>query len=311
MTFHRFLRILTFCAVALAPAAALSQSATYLAGVVQEQPTYIPPVQVVARARIPAMSGGVNDFSGIATRDGRDVYLLSDHGFVARVQVNRGYGQSISEVRVRQVVLLLDDQGAPLSGPWRDAEGLTIARNGRVYVSFEGYDRVLTYPHLGAPAQEMGEHGDFSRLSAGSGLEAVAVARDGSVYAIPERAARATYGFPSYRWRNGEGWTGSFRLPEDGAFLPVGADFGPDGRLYVLERARAGGGYRSQVRRFGINGRAISAPEVVMRSEPGQFGNLEGLAVFRDWSGRIRLLMVEDDELGRGTSELVDLVLNR
>jgi hypothetical protein len=311
MTRFRLISCAAFMAVSLLAAPALSQSATYLAGVVQEQPTYIPPVQVVARTEIPAMSGGVNDFSGIASRDGRDVYLLSDHGFIARVQINRGYGQSITGIDVRQVALLLDDRGAPLSGPWRDAEGLSIAANGRIYVSFEGYDRVVSYPRLGAAADDMGEHRDFPRLSAGSGLESVAVARDGSVYAIPERAARATYGFPSYRWREGEGWSGSFRLPQDGSFLPVGADFGPDGLLYVLERARAGGGYRSQVRRFGINGRAISRPEVVMRSDPGQFGNLEGLAVFRDWSGRIRLLMVEDDELGRGTSEIVDVVLNR
>jgi hypothetical protein len=311
MTCIRSILTATLAATALFSVTASAQTSTYLAGVVHEQPAYIPPVQVVARHEIPRMSGGINDFSGIATRDGRDVYLLSDYGFVARVQVDRGYGQSISAIQVRQVVPLLDENGQRVSGPWRDAEGLAILPDGRVYVTFEGYDRVLTYPRLGAAAEPMGEHRDFPRLSAGVGLEAVAVARDGSVYAIPEHAARATYGFPSYRWRSGEGWTGSFRLPEDGNFYPVGSDFGPDGLLYVLERAQTGGRYRSQVRRFGITGRAISRPEVVMRSEPGQFGNLEGLAVFRDWSGRIRLLMVEDDEAGRGTSELVDLVLNR
>jgi hypothetical protein len=166
------------------------------------------------------------------------------------------------------------------------------------------------YPRLGAPAQSLGEHRDFDRMRAGRGMEALAMARDGSLYSIPERPARATYGFPSYRLRGGE-WTGSFRLPQEYSFLPVGADFGPDGQLYVLEREQGAGGLRSQVRRFAIQGRAISEPQVVMRSENGQFGNLEGLSVFRDWSGRIRLLMVSDDDLGRGPSEIVDVVLNR
>ena len=49
-----------------------------------------------------------------------------------------------------------------------------------------------------------------------------------------------------------------------------------------------------------------------MRSDYGQFGDLEGLSVFRDWNGRTRLLMVADDERGTwGNSEIVDVVLNR
>ncbi len=123
----------------------------------------------------------------------------------------------------------------------------------------------------------MGEHIDFERMRAGRGMEALALAADGSLYAIPERPARATYGFPSYRLRNGE-WEGSFRLPMDGIFLPVGADFGPDGLIYVLEREHGTSGFRSQVRRFAIRGRAISEPQLVMRSDYGQFGDLEGLS---------------------------------
>ncbi len=49
-----------------------------------------------------------------------------------------------------------------------------------------------------------------------------------------------------------------------------------------------------------------------MRSDYGQFGNLEGLSVFRDWNGRIRLLMVSDDDRSvAGRSEVIDVVVNR
>lgn len=296
--------------VAALPPAVSAQPTTYYAGVVQQPATNIPPVQVVARYTIPRLSGGVNDFSAIDTADGINLLLLSDHGFIVSARLQRGYGQQIEGLEIRQIATLNDPSGTPLHGAMRHAEGLAVAPDGSFYVSFEGYHRVVRYRALGAAAEPLGEHVDFNRLRVGRGLEALAVARNGAVYALPERPARATYGFPSYRLQDGE-WTGSFRLPQDGAFLPVGADFGPDGLLYVLEREQGVGGYRAQVRRFGISGRAISAPQVVMRSEPGQFGNLEGLSVFRDWSGRIRLLMIADDDLGRGPSEIIDVVLNR
>ncbi|HPD92881.1 MAG: esterase-like activity of phytase family protein [Rhodobacter sp.] len=308
---HRFFALLL--TALLLPLAAQAQPDTYYAGVVQHPTTQIPPVQVVARYALPRMSGGINDFSGIATTDGVNVLLLSDHGFVVSGRLERGYGQRIDGFQVRQVANLLDEQGRPLTGSLHDSEGIAIGPDGALYVSFEQHNRVLRYDRLGAPAQAMGEHRDFDRMRAGRGMEALAIDRDGSIYAIPERAARATYGFPSYRWRAAEGWTGSFRMPSDGAFLPVGADFGPDGRLYVLEREQTGQGFRSQVRRFVVRGRAIGPEDdVIMRSDYGQFGDLEGLSVFRDWSGRIRLLMVSDDDQGRyGASEIVDLVVNR
>ncbi|MFN4100102.1 MAG: esterase-like activity of phytase family protein [Pararhodobacter sp.] len=306
----RFLRLALLGLAALLPVTALAQPATYYAGVVQHQPASIPATQVVARYRLPLMSGGVNDFSGIATQDGTDIYLLSDHGFIAHARVERGYAQRIEGMQLRQIAVLADEDGYPLSTGMRNSEGLAIGPDGSFYVAFEQHNRVLRYRELGGPAEHLGLHRDFSRLRAGRGLESVAVAGDGSLYTIPERPARATYGFPSYRWRNGA-WEDGFRLPMDGQFLPVGADFGPDGLLYVLEREYGERGLRSQVRRFTVRGQAISQGQWVMRSEYGQFGNLEGLSVFRDRTGRIRLMMVSDDDLGRGPSELIDVVVNR
>lgn len=305
-------RTYIFAAItALLPVSAMALPDTYYAGVVQHPATNIPPTQVVARYELPTVQGGINNFSGIASRNGVDVMLLSDHGFVVTGRLIRGYGQQIEGFQLLQRVPLLDEHGALLFGSLHDSEGLAIDQSGRIYVSFEQHNRVVMYPRLGAPAQSLGEHIDFNRMRAGRGMEALAVDRDGTIYAIPERPARATYGFPSYRLQNGE-WTGSFRLPQDGTFLPVGADFGPDGLLYVLEREHGARGYRSQVRRFAIRGRAISEPLVIMRSDYGQFDNLEGLSVFRDWSGRIRLLMVSDEDFSTGLrSEIVDVVVNR
>lgn len=305
----KFIALALFAA--LLPAGVMAQPATYYAGVVQHPATNIPPTRVIARYELPVVQGGINNFSGLMTRNGVDIMLLSDHGFIVTGRLRRGYGQQIEGFELHQRVPLLNERGTLLTGSLHDSEGLAIDRSGRIYVSFEQHNRVLRYARLGAPAEPLGEHRDFSRMRAGQGMEALAVAADGTIYAIPERPARATYGFPSYRLQNGE-WTGSFRLPQDGTFLPVGADFGPDGLLYVLEREHGARGYRSQVRRFAIRGRAISEPAVIMRSEYGQFDNLEGLSVFRDWSGRIRLLMVSDEDANtRRRSEIVDVVVNR
>lgn len=303
-------RLTALLLAALLPVAALAQNATYLAGVVQHPAEYVPPVQVISRFELPRMSGGVNDFSGLQTRDGLNVTMVSDAGFVVVARLQRDWSQQITGIDLRQVSLLTDAAGVALGSARRHAEDITIGRDGSLYVAFSGYNRVTRYPRLGGPGEDLALHEDFSRLRSGQGLESVAMAPDGTLHAIPEAAARATYGYPSYRWINGA-VDGSFRLPSEGMFYPVAADFGPDGLLYTLERAHGGGGQQVQVRRARVNGRAISTPQVVMRSEPGQFGNLEGLSVFRDWNGRIRLLMVSDDDRGTGRSELIDVVLNR
>lgn len=312
MTMTRFLALAALAATLAMPAPVLAQSETYYAGVVQNPTVNAPPAQVVARFTLPPMpNGGIQDFSGIATRDGVNLMLVSDHGFLAIGRLERGYGQQIQGFTVQRVAPLVDYNGVAVHGSRRDAEDITVDRRGRIYVSFEQYNRVDMYAGPGAPAQPLGQHPDFDRMRAGAALEAVAIDRNGVLYAIPERPARATYGFPSYRLQNGE-WTGSFRLPQEYGFEPVSADFGPDGLLYVLERERGAQGLRAQVRRFSIQGRAISTPQVVMRSDYNQFGNLEGLAVFRDWSGRIRLMMVSDNDLSTTRpSEIVDVVLNR
>ena len=296
------------------PATAQDQSQphseTYLAGVVQTPTENIPPVQVIARYPLPLMSGGVNDFSGLHTRDGVNILLVSDAGFIVSARLQRNYSQAITGIELRQVAVLNDGQGQPLGTSRRHAEDITVGRDGSLYIAFAQYNRVVRYHQFGGQAETLPSHEDFDRLRSGQGLESLAMAPDGILHAIPEAAARATYGIPSYRWVNGA-VDASFRLPTEGNFRPVAADFGPDGLLYVLEHASDGGGLRIQVRRARVNGRAISTPQVVMRSSPGQFGNLEGLSVFRDWNGRIRLLMVSDDNHGTGSSELIDVALNR
>lgn len=131
-------------------------------------------------------------------------------------------------------------------------------------------------------------------MSINGSLEALAIDASGRLFTIPENAPQEDQPFPVYRF-DGD-WTQPFGIPQKGDFLPVGADFGPDGRLYVLERNFLGlGGFASRVRAFEVTEDSLGEGETVLRTEAGAHDNLEGLAVWQDSKGRIRLTMVSDD----------------
>ena len=75
----------------------------------------------------------------------------------------------------------------------------------------------------------------------------------------------------------------------------MGADVGPDGRLYLLERNFRGLlGFRSRVRRFGLGPDGITSTEELLSTGTLQYDNLEGISVWDDGLG-IRLTMISDD----------------
>jgi hypothetical protein len=77
-----------------------------------------------------------------------------------------------------------------------------------------------------------------------------------------------------------------FTIERRGEFLPVGADFGPDGLFYLLERRFLGiFGLQSRVRRFAIDGDTIGAEETLLETRPWTHDNLEGISVWRDADG--------------------------
>ena len=72
----------------------------------------------------------------------------------------------------------------------------------------------------------------------------------------------------------------------------VGADIGPDNKLYVLERDFTGIGFRTRVRRFDLDG---ANEEEVLRTANATHDNLEGIAVWQDDGGAMRITMIADD----------------
>ncbi len=234
-------------------------------------------------------------FSAIELDDaGVRFIALTDKGHVVEGRLVRDAAARLVAVEAGRLVALRDIEGGPLRKRASDSEGLAMTPQGGFYVSFEGQHRVRHYTAVDQPALRVVGHPDFADMQMNSSLEALAIDTRGHLFTLPERSGALDRPFPVYRF-DGQGWDIPFSLSRSAGFLPVGADFGPDGWLYLLERALTGPGFRSRVRRFDIAGDRVNAEEVLFQTRTGQHDNLEGISVWQDGTGRIRLTMIADD----------------
>lgn len=235
-------------------------------------------------------------FSGLEiTGDGEGFVAISDSGFIVTGGIERDAAGTMLGINDAIMRPLRDAAGAALSGRARDAEGLALDDAGRIFVSFEGKARVAAYAQPGSSATPLPRPRDFNGLQKNSSLEALAIGPDGALYTLPERSGRLDRPFPAYRYASGR-WTVPFSVPRRGDYLPVGADFGPDGRLYLLERHFPGfPGFTTRIRSFRLDGDRLDDERELLRTVVGRHGNLEGISVWRDGAGAIRITMISDN----------------
>lgn len=247
-------------------------------------------------------------WSGIElSADGRQMTAITDRGRILRAGIDRK-GAQITAITPRRAWRLAASNGNFLSKRNIDSEGLVVAPDGAIYISYEGVTRVARYAKPGAPARILRHHEAFRGFEPNKSLEALAMDRRGRLFAIPELLDRAT-GIRVFVLENNT-WSTPFTLQGGGGFLPVGADFGPDGRFYLLERAWIVLGFRTRVRRWDMIGGQPHNEELLLQTRMGTHGNLEGLAVWRDQQGRTRLTMLADDNfLFFQRTELVEYAL--
>lgn len=257
-----------------------------------------------------------SDFGGLSGleigADGQELLAISDKGMFVQGRIERDAEGLIAAVVADRMQPLRARGEDMLASGRRDSEGLRVAPDGRVFISFEGVARVLEYDRIDGPAVNLPAHPDFAGLQNNSSLEALAVDAAGVLYTLPERSGALARPFPVYRFRGGQ-WDQPFGLPRRGNFLSVDADFGPDGRFYLLERDFQGlAGFASRVRSFALGSEGFSDERVEMESATGQHDNLEGLSVWRDGAGAIRLTMVSDDNFSFfQTTEIVEYRVER
>ena len=237
----------------------------------------------------PAFGG----FSGLeVSADGSAFVAISDRGAIVAGRITREAGR-ITGISSGEIIRLEAPGGGVLPEHESDAEGLAISPTGTRVISFEGADpRVWAYGDKGATALPVPPA--FRALETNAGLETLAIDAEGALYTIPERSGQLNRPFPVWRLKQGR-WSQPFALARYGGFLPVGADFGPDGALYLLERSFTGLSFGARVRQIRIVDDQVVSERIVFEAAPGTFDNLEGLAAWADAEGQTRLTMISDD----------------
>ncbi len=248
-------------------------------------------------------------FSAIhVSEDGRQAWVLSDRANLVSARIDRT-GDQVTGIRMLGHWPVLSSRGRLLPGRTGDSEGLALAPDGSFYISFEGVHRVARYASPGSHARVLPRPKAFDGLSSNGSFEALAIDGRGRLYTLPEKNRTAQGDIPVYRW-NGQAWSTPFVLPQRAGFLPVGADFGPDGRFYVLERAVSLAGFRTRLRRWRLEGDVPTAEEILFETGTATHDNLEGLSIWRDGQERLRATMISDDNfLALQRTELVEYLL--
>lgn len=256
-----------------------------------------------------AIFGGLSAIE--VTDGGNGLLVVSDRGRILRAELARE-GDSITGItETSKLRWIAQNKPDLFTDGVRDAEGLAMGADGRLFVSFEGTPRILEIQPDGAWLRTLPLHPELQRLQRNSGMEALAIDGDGRLLTIPERSGEYDRPFPVWLFRDPR-WEMVFRMARDPGYLPVGADFGPDGLLYVLERGFNGIGFRSRVRRFAPLDGGVQQGQTLMQSPILSHDNLEGLSVWRDAGGRIRLTMISDDNFRRlQRTEIVEYVIDR
>ncbi len=233
-------------------------------------------------------------FGGISgvevSSGGQRMTAITDRGHVIEAVLKRE-GSLLTRIEIDHEVALHNPAGKRLSKPFIDSEGLAIGPDGSVYVSFEGQHRLATVNVGTGITTPVPNSPDFEFLNENSGLEALAITSDGTLFTLPEQSDADFFPLFSY---GDAGWSLAARIPKKGPFLPVGADFGPDGLFYMLERTITLLGFRSQIRRFDLSKPELGE-QLLLQTLPSRFDNLEAISVWQDAQGKTFITLIADD----------------
>ena len=249
--------------------------------------------------------------SGIEVWEGGSTFFaISDRGHQATGRMIRSETGMLQRVQITAASPILYSNGLAVKGPFRDAEGLAIGPDGKTYLSFEGKHRAAVLNLATGTVQRLSPFPDDVMFTKNRGIEALAIDDDDRLIALPEDTADPTSDFPLYALRH-DRWHVIGHVPRRGPFLPVGADIGDDGDLYLLERAASPLGFRSRIRLFQPP-YGTGVEKTLLTTGPGRFDNLEGLTVWTDHIGETRLTLVSDDNfLAAQQTQIVEYRVRR
>lgn len=264
------------------------------------------PARFLSSLELRAKPNWFGGFSAISVAaDGQKVVLLTDRSHLLEGVIER-QADRISGLLVHSHNQLRNRKGQTMTSGRDsvDSEGLALAPDGALFVSFEGQARVSRYNSHRSAAQDLPRPKAFRVYEDNKALEALGIDSHGQLYTVPENSPGDQ--FPVWRWDGAE-WEQPFSISKYDGYLPVGLDIGPDGRFYLLERKFVWIGFRSRLRRWDLSDEGLTNETELLRTGLAAHDNLEGLSVWRTATGGLRATMVSDDNfMPFQRSELVE-----
>lgn len=236
-------------------------------------------------------------FSGIELTSGGDhVFLVSDAGYLVEARVERDAAGRITAIVDAEARRFRQNHGELVNDFQGDAEAVRLDPQGRPVVAFESYMRFARFPTADMMPEPLNDWDRFAGNWSNEGAESLAIDATGGILAVLERAKGSPAAYVTLRYNGGRDWTHGPALATDGAFQATDADFGPDGKLYVLERNLSLlSGYATRISVYEREGDHFGDPVTVAKTAPGQFGNFEGMDVWQTTTGGLMATLVTDN----------------
>jgi len=232
--------------------------------------------------------------SGLVISNNGDKFVtISDKSDYFEGMIQRDTSGSISSIQITLSGHLKDSKGIPLNGRNLDSESI-VKTPSAFYISFESNNRIMKHKHLYSPGEFLPKHEDFKNLLVNKGIEALAIDKDGKLFAIPEKPPRNYQNYPIYILRDGKWEVFSF-FPAKGNFQVSDAAFMTDNSLILLERSYNWSvGFITRLRRLELSHEKILKPQDLLEKTSGA-SNYEGLSIWNNAAGETYLTLISDN----------------
>lgn len=240
--------------------------------------------------------------SGLVVEDGgTHLVAVTDRGTLVEADITRTNGQ-ITAITSRGFFALNGPGKPPLTEFQRDAEALSPALQGGYYIGFESLTRLRHYPAPGGAPKVLHRWDYFKDLFGNQGFEAVATLAGGQVLVIVEGKGRG-HSTPAYLYADGQ-WSGPVAFPISGGFAVTGADLGPDGALYLVERKFSVlSGFATRIRRLFRQDDQLFE-EVLFT---GKLGNAEGISAWQEGERVVMTLVTDNGFRASSPTQVIEL----
>ncbi|MEL6200849.1 MAG: esterase-like activity of phytase family protein [Pseudomonadota bacterium] len=243
------------------------------------------------------------DFSGEA------IWLVTDTGFWLQGSLNRNENGAPEAITATSIGEITAKGGARFSNKWEaDAEGIAIAQDGTVVISFERDHRIAQYQWDGANLRFVEDEQPpvpLYELRQNRGFEGVAVAPENFAYpqaivGLSEKSLDKQRNIMGFVNPPGPSNAFEFSLLRTDNFDVTDIAFLPTGDLLVLERRfNLSQGIAMRIRQIDgdqLTERSTVDGKTLLEADMSyQIDNMEGLAITPLGDDQVRLTLVSDD----------------